>query len=256
MVQDGRPRRPMIGLTVARALPRRPENLSIPRTYSDAIVAAGGVPVLIPPMEDGGALRQLLSTLDGVLFPGGRDVQPSIYGESAHPTTQVDSVLDALELEVAAWALAEDVPTLGICRGQQLINVVLGGSLIQDLPAAGISGHWQAEPASEPSHPMDLAADSRLAEIVGAASLRVNSFHHQAINRLGRGLRAVGWSPDGVIEAVEGTDHPWLLAVQFHPEDLVGLHEPSRRLFRAFVETCRSSIRSDAGARVRTLGGV
>ena len=245
MGEDNGVLRPVIGLTAGRDVPGRPDNLTIPRTYPDAVVAAGGVPVVVTPMHDARALRQLFSTLDGVILPGGLDVQPSAYGEPAHPTTRVDPVLDVLEFEIARWAIAEALPTLGICRGHQLINVALGGSLIQDLPSVKLH-HWQREQSSTLTHALEVDGDSKFAGIFGVSSLRVNSFHHQAIDRLGRGLRAVGWSPDGVIEAIESADHPWLLAVQFHPEDLIEFHEPSQRLFRAFVEACGSSSRGGA----------
>src|SRR5204863_8674015 len=125
-------------------------------------------------------------------------------------------------------------------------NVALGGSLVQDLPSSGMD-HPQSDAAIRDhlAHPIDVEAGSRLAAIFGATRFDVNCFHHQAVKQPGRGLKPVGWSPDGVIQAVESTEHPWLLAVQFHPENLVASHEPSRRLFEAFVAACaeRSSVR-------------
>lgn len=237
---DGAARRPVIGIPVGRDLPHSPEYLRIRQTYPRAVAAAGGIPLLVPPMPDAEATGQILDVLDGVLFPGGLDVQPAAYGEAPHPTTLIDEVLDALELRLAERAVAREVPTLGLCRGQQLLNVALGGSLIQDLPSEGLR-HPQSPhhgPRSELVHRIEVAPDSRLAEVFGSESLAVNSYHHQAVRRLGRGLRPVAWSSDGVIEGVESADHPWLLAVQFHPEDLVTFHEPSRRLFEAFVQAC------------------
>jgi putative glutamine amidotransferase len=243
MIENGA-RRPVIGIPVGRQLPKAAEYLRIRHTYPLAVAEAGGVPILIPPLPDPEPLRQILSIVDGLLFPGGWDVEPARFGEAAHPAVQSDEVLDALELRLAGWAVAEEVPTLGICRGQQLLNVALGGSLIQDLPSAGIP-HPQSSsrpPGTGLAHRIEIESGSRLAEILGADSVEVNSFHHQAVRDLGRGLLAVAWSPDGVIEGVESTEHPWLLAVQFHPEDLVGFHEPSRRLFRAFVEACAGRV--------------
>jgi putative glutamine amidotransferase len=124
-----------------------------------------------------------------------------------------------------------EVPTLGICRGEQLLNVALGGSLVQH-----IEGHTQGEPRDALTHGLRLEPTSRLAHALGTTDTHINSHHHQALARLGRGLRAVAWAPDGTVEGVESTEHPWLLAVQFHPEDLVSKHEPSRRIFQAFVE--------------------
>ncbi len=233
-------RRPLIGLPLGRDLPDRPAYLRIRQTYPRAVEQAGGVPVLIPPTSESGHLDRLLEVLDGLVFPGGRDVSPTHYGEARHITTKVDDVLDGLELELARWALERETPVLGICRGQQLLNVALGGKLVQDLPSQrpGSLPHTQEprEPRTELSHSIELEAGCRLAGIFGAQTFEVNSFHHQAIEKLGRGLRPVGWAPDGVVEALESTEHPWLLTVQFHPEDLVGFHEPSQRLFRAFVQ--------------------
>lgn len=237
--------RPVIGIPIGREMPHSPEYLRIRVTYARAVADAGGVPLLLPPIADAGALRRAFELLDGVVFPGGLDVEPGHYGEQAHPTTLVDAVLDGLELRLAAWAITEERPTLGLCRGQQLLNVALGGSLIQDLAAEGLE-HPQSPhhgPRSELVHTVEVASDSRLARVLGTTTLSANSYHHQAVRRLGRGLRAVAWSSDGVIEGVESVEHPWLLAVQFHPEDLVGFHAPSRRLFDAFVEAC-------AGAKV------
>jgi putative glutamine amidotransferase len=239
-------RRPLIGISIGLHTDRRGRvYVQLPEAYGRAITEAGGAPVLIPPITEADALDRILGTLDGLLFPGGLDVHPQHFGEPLHPTVTFDAPLDALELKLARWAAERDVPTLGICRGQQLLNVALGGSLIQDLPSAG-TAHPQSDAAirDDLAHAIDVAADSRLAAIFGATRFAVNSFHHQAVKALGRGLTAVGWSPDGVIEAVESTEHPWLLAVQFHPENLVASHEPSRRLFAAFVAACAERSRT------------
>ncbi len=223
-------RRPLIGLTVGPG-GQQPGYLRLRDTYPRAVEQAGGVPVLIPPMQSVEALQQLLASLDAVVFPGGLDVDPAEYGEESHPLTEVNPELDRLELAVAKWVARTRVPTLGICRGQQLLNVALGGSLVQH-----IEGHQQGEPRDALAHSIRVAADSRLAEILGATEVQVNTHHHQAVRQLGSRLRAVAWAPDGTIEGMESTDGDWLLAVQFHPEDLVGFHSPSQRLFEAFVK--------------------
>jgi putative glutamine amidotransferase len=233
-------RRPLIGISIGRHTDRLGRTYNrLPESYGIAITAAGGAPVLIPPIDDRAALERVFATLDGMLFPGGLDVHPSRFGEATHPTVTADEPLDGLELQLAQWATERELTTLGICRGQQLLNVALGGTLIQDLPTHGIT-HPQSGAAlrDELAHEITVQPDSRLADVFGATEFKVNSFHHQAINVLGRGLKAVGWSSDDVIEAVESTEHPWLLAVQFHPEDLTPAHEPSRRLFDAFVSAC------------------
>ena len=239
-------RRPLIGIPLGFHTDRRGRvYVQLPEAYGTAIVEAGGAPVLIQPMDNAEALDRILGTLDGLLFPGGLDVHPQHFGEPLHATVNFDAPLDALELQVARFATERELTTLGICRGQQLLNVALGGSLIQDLPSAGTM-HPQSDAniRDDLAHTIEVAADSRLAAIFGETSFGVNSFHHQAVKALGRGLKPVAWSPDGVVEAVESTEHPWLLAVQFHPENLVASHEPSRRLFAAFVAACAERSRA------------
>ena len=233
--------RPVIGITVGRHVPNSPDYVRLRQTYTRAIVAAGGVPILLPPVEDDAAVEAMVDLVDGLLFPGGLDVEPERYTDAPrHPNVVADDALDALELRVAALAVGREIPTLGICRGQQLLNVALGGTLVQDIPDDLGVQHSQSGPVRDNLvHGVELEADSRLANVLGTADVRVNSHHHQAVKELGRGLRAVGWSPnDGVIEAIESVEHPWLLCVQFHPEDLVPRHAPSRRLFEAFVGAC------------------
>jgi putative glutamine amidotransferase len=182
------------------------------------------------------ALAALLERLDGVVFPGGADVDPAEYGEAPHPKTETNADLDRLELAVARWAVRSDMPTLGICRGQQLLNVALGGSLIQH-----VDDHRQPGDRTALTQSLTVSPDSRLAEIFGATRVDVNTMHHQAVKGLGRGLKAVAWATsDGTIEGVESAEHPWLVMVQYHPEELVGYHAPSQRLFTAFVEACRA----------------
>jgi putative glutamine amidotransferase len=233
--------RPIIAITIGRDISGDERFLRLRRAYPAAVEAAGGAPMIVPPLEDADALRSILSTAAGVLLPGGVDVDPAHFGEQPHAATTVDELRDRLEFAVIDWALERKVPTLGICRGQQVLNVKMGGSLHQDLPELG-HDHWQQTPWSEPHHPVRLASDSRLAAITGSTTLAVNSLHHQAVREPGRGLRPIGWSPDGVVEALEGTDHPWLVAVQFHPEHLLGT-ESSRRLLQGFVEAARQHIR-------------
>ena len=226
--------RPLIGITMATDTPGSPY-LQLRATYAYALESAGGLPVLIPPMPPD-ALAALLERLDGVVFPGGADVDPAEYGEAPHPKTETNADLDRLELAVARWAVRSDMPTLGICRGQQLLNVALGGSLIQH-----VDDHRQPGDRTALTQSLTVSPDSRLAEIFGATRVDVNTMHHQAVKGLGRGLKAVAWATsDGTIEGIESAEHPWLVMVQYHPEELVGFHAPSQRLFTAFVEACRA----------------
>jgi putative glutamine amidotransferase len=224
---------PLIGITVG---PREAGSpfLQTRSTYTRAIEVAGGLPVLIPPLE-APALVALLERLDGLVFPGGADVDPAAYGQAREPKTDVVEELDRLELAVARWAIHADVPTLGICRGQQLLNVAMGGSLIQH-----VDDHRQPGDRAVLTQPLTLAAGSRLAALFGSTEVEVNTMHHQAVKDVADGLQAVAWSADGTIEGLESDVHPWLLMVQYHPEELVAFHEPSQRLFGAFIDACKA----------------
>ncbi len=211
--------------------------------YVRSVAEAGGLPVLIPLLDDEKLLRALYERLDGLLLPGGGDVDPLQYGETPRPECGVDGVdplRDRVELALARWALGEERPILGICRGQQTLNVAAGGTLYQDI-GHQVRGAWRHQYLGERDdlvHPIAVAPNSRLARVLGTTDLRVNSLHHQAVARLAPGLRDVAHAPDGVVEALEHEGHPFALAVQFHPEELTPGHEPSVRLFEAFVAAC------------------
>lgn len=240
---------PLIGITTSvspdterrDAVPRAHLN----RAYVSAVQGAGGAPVLLPPYLDGAALDALWGRLDGLVLSGGGDVAPARFGEAPHPTVDgVSEARDLLELELADRAVAEGLPLLAICRGVQVLNVALGGSLIQDIASQTSSSiaHTQAAPRHEPTHQVKVTVEgTTLGAVVDAAELPVNSFHHQALKRLGRGLRDVAWASDGV---VEGVDLPGarglVLGVQWHPEDLVGHDAAARRLFQALVAAART----------------
>ena len=224
--------RPLIGLTVGAAQAEDGlEYVRLRTTYIQAVEAAGGVPVLVPPLKDATAL---FKKLDGLLLPGGADVDPAFYGESMNGALTPNPELDRLELDAARWAIEHEVPMLGVCRGQQVINVALGGSLVQHM-----EGHAPEGPRDWLHHGFRVEPRSQLAAVLGGTSFEVNSHHHQAIKSLGSGLVAVAWAEDGTIEGVERpSGGGWLLAVQFHPEDLVPAHAASKRLLEAFVEVC------------------
>ncbi len=237
---------PLIGITCATLAPQgaRPLGFRQNQSYAHAVAAAGGLPVLIPLLDDEEAVRALYARLDGVLLPGGGDVNPTRYGEAPRPDCQVEGVddrLDADELAMARWALADGKPLLGICRGQQVLNVAAGGTLYQDLAAqrAGDLRHQHPEARAALVHALRVEPGSQLAAALGSAETWVNSIHHQGVARLAPGLRAVAWAPDdGLVEGLEHPGHPFALAVQFHPEELVPAHPPSAALFAAFVAAC------------------
>jgi len=213
--------------------------------YLRAIEAAGGLPLVMPPLEID-AVEPLLDQLAGICLSGGPDLDPDSYGErtrNAHlgPT---EPVLDHFELAIATRASERQIPTLAICRGMQALNVSRGGSLHQHLPDLQLGvEHRQEEKGSVPTHEVELLAGSRLAQILGSEQLATNSFHHQGIDRLGEGLVPVGRAPDGTIEAYEDPECQFLIGVQWHAE----LHfdrAPERALFESFVTNARDRVAS------------
>lgn len=214
-------RPPVIGLTAYCEDARwshwhRPAVL-LPANYAEQVAAAGGIPVLLPPVP---GIAAAVARLDGVLLTGGGDIDPGLYGALPDPaTSRVSGPRDAAELEVLDAAMAAGTPVLGVCRGMQLVNVARGGTLWQHLQ--NDAGHTPP-PGMFGSHPVRIAAGSRLAGILGANGTRfdVPTAHHQAVDRLGDGLVATAWAEDGVVEAVERTDagEGFFVAVQWHPE--------------------------------------
>lgn len=233
------PTNPLIGITISASVDAYPERAYTNAAYLRAVQEAGGVPILLPPQLSGTARDELWRRLDALVLTGGGDLDPARFGESRHPTVyDVSAARDELEIELTRRALGEDVPLLAICRGIQVLNVALGGTLYQDI-ASGLGSpivHTQTEKRDQPTHAVKVQEKSRLAEILGRLEVEVNSFHHQAIKALGPRLVAVGVAPDGVIEAAEVVDHSFAVAVQWHPEHLVDHDAAARGLFRAVVE--------------------
>jgi putative glutamine amidotransferase len=220
------------------------ERTGINSAYVRSLVLAGGIPILLSPLMGAARAAAALEGCDALLLTGGEDVDPAWYGEA--PSANIGSVdreRDLFELALFAAARQRELPILGICRGIQLINVAMGGTLWQDLPSERqcLIDHDGPGARDARSHRVDLAADSRVAGALGAERLTVNSMHHQAIKDLALQLTAVGWAEDGLIEAVEtGPDAPWLMAVQWHPEEMYADETaPERGLFAALVEEAR-----------------
>lgn len=210
--------------------------LTLGLAYVHAIVRAGGLPMILPPLTPELA-APLIDAVDGLCIPGGPDIHPSLYGHGAHEMLgPTEPELDAFELALVTEALEREIPVLGICRGAQMINVALGGTLHQHLPACVDAAlpHRQEADIARSTHPVRVARGSRLAAALGRDEAEVNSLHHQAVDRLGEGLEAVAWAPDGVVEGVEGTGDAFLLGVQWHAEGLVERPE-ERLLLSAFV---------------------
>jgi putative glutamine amidotransferase len=237
-------RAPLIGVTSSITVEKIPERAYVNSAYLHAVQQAGGVPVMLPPHLSAASLERLVRGLDGLLLTGGGDIDPTVFGEAPHPTVyEVAPARDTLELSAVRFALERQLPILAICRGVQLLNVALGGTLFQDVasdPGTQIQ-HGQQEPRDQPTHKVQVKAGSHLAETLGTDELEVNSMHHQAVKALGAGLAAVAWAPDQIIEGLELTDASrFVLGVQWHPEELVSHSEPARRLFAALVRSARS----------------
>ena len=242
--------RPVIGIPTQtlQSIDRIPEDLPdswvMNRRYFDACVSVGAVPWMVPLLDDDPeTLRAVYDRLDGLFIAGGVDMDPGSYGEERHELCgRTDLPRDAVELAMVRWALEDGKPVFGVCRGMQVINVAAGGTLLQDcslfdgaakhdyFPGAGWARDYLA-------HDVTLAEGSRLHAAFGGAEAKVNSMHHQAIRRLGDGLRVTAFAPDGLAEAVEGTDpEHFLVGVQWHPEMLIDTHDGTRRLFEEFIE--------------------
>lgn len=230
--------RPRIGITTQRhpgtpAIKRGRPIYFLAMEYADRVREAGGVPMLLPP---GPVELEVLDGLDGLLLSGGEDVDPRYYGEDPLPELgTVDDARDTQELPLARAAAERRMPILGICRGTQLLNVALGGTLYQDLGVqhAGALAHIQEKAVHESDHRVQMAPDSLIAALGEGRSLEVNTFHHQAVKDLAPGLKATAWADDGVIEAFEASEG-WIVGVQWHPELQPGAFTAA--LFEAFVE--------------------
>ena len=221
---------PLIGISCGRSATGA---VNLSSAYTDAIARAGGVPVVLPIIDDPALAENLLEKLDGIVFSGGPDLDPAEYGEEVfNETVSVDAVRDRSDLLFARAALASGKPVLAICRGEQLMNVVLGGTLYQDIPA-------QVDTVVKHSgfdHRIGVEKGSVLYEIFGQDSLTVNSSHHQAVKDPAPGIRITAHAPDGIVEAYEYEN---VLAVQFHPERMVQTDASWLALFKHFVEMTR-----------------
>lgn len=239
--------RPLIGVTAdlseasGRLTSDRESTLFLPQRYLSAIERAGAIPLVLPANSSESALRRVASLVDGLVITGGNfDIHPRYYGENPLKKLGVIKARRTeFELEMAASALERDLPVLGICGGAQAINVALGGSLYQDIETqfAGAGAHEQSEKKYHGGHQITVLHGTRLHSIVRRENLEVNTTHHQAVKRLGRGLVASAFADDGVIEAIESTRHRFVLGIQWHPE-VLARRKAQRRIFRCFVASC------------------
>lgn len=239
---------PTVAVTVGYDLPRHPQRLGGRAALLETLDSAGAFLRLVsalgcPPLDDA-----FFADLDGLVLPGGPDPHPRRWGEPVHPTTVIDEPRDELEYALLDGCLERGIPVLGVCRGLQVVNVALGGTLIQDLPPGAIDHRGPAD-RTILAHDLRVATGTRVATVYGTGRVRVNTAHHQGVGVLGDGLLASGWAEDGCVEAIEwADDEQWLVAVQYHPEDLHAADPAHLRLFTAFLDRARDRKRRRTGA--------
>jgi len=225
-------------------------SISVSETYQRAIMAAGGLPLVLPCMASKELMAECVRRCDGVLFTGGDDVDPKIYGAKLSPKLKKTVAIEPGERDLRELILVDEIfrqqkPLMGICRGHQIVNVALGGTLVVDIPSQvpGALNHRQMDKKSEVVHQARLTEDSMLAKITGKQNLGINSTHHQAIGRVAKPLRVTAASEDGIAEAMELRPEdahllPFFMTVQFHPERLAPRYPEHQELFNSFTRAC------------------
>jgi putative glutamine amidotransferase len=243
-------KRPLIGITAFETKHLRPPHAPLYATgqrYVQAIEDAGGLPVILSPALTNETLRAVFDRLDGLLLSGGGDIDPAIYGEEPHATIWgLDMNRDRAELAMAKWAAEAQTPLLCICRGTQVLNVALGGTLVQDIAAMvpdALTHMYDEEimPREAVAHPVSVETNSLLASLIQDSHAEVNSWHHQAIKRVANDLKVTALSPDGIVEAIELPGHRFALGVQWHPEWLYQQQPEMARLFKGLVKAASTN---------------
>ena len=232
--------KPIVGISMSREAAEGYPRDFLRATYIEAVRRAGAVPLLLANCDESVSLLELC---DGLLLTGGGDVDPTTFGAADDGTEWAGVSPDRDRTELALIAAADhlNLPVFGICRGMQVMAVAYGGTLIQDIPRRRPDSalhHSQKESRERVTHSVDLEPDSRAAEVAGNTHFEVNSFHHQAVDRMPDGWRVVGRASDQLVEAMERPGERYLLGVQWHPEDLATAHQPAQQLFEKFVEAC------------------
>jgi putative glutamine amidotransferase len=236
---------PFVIVTATTEVIRDVSRVRVNEAYITALTGAGLIPVVLPPMNAAMAVASL-ADIAGLVLTGGEDVDPRHFGQAPHPATGAPhESRDAYELALARAAAEQRIPTLAICRGTQVINVALGGTLIQDIPShVGTDvEHAPEGRRADRVHAVDIEPTSLLADIVGATRITTNSSHHQSVDRLGAHLRVSAFAPDAIVEGIESADPSWwMVGAQWHPEELTGTSENwDRRLFEAFAQAVRAA---------------
>jgi putative glutamine amidotransferase len=238
---------PLIGISVRTVISSSSQAryLAVRPTYPHAVDLAGGIPILIPMHIEVDALRSLFDRLDGLVLTGGGDIDPAQYGaECSLYTADIDAERDRVELQLARWAVEANKPLLTICRGTQVLNVALGGTLIQDIRDE-VPNTLRHDPPDDSwfprlTHDVDVVGGSKLHSALGQTKLAVNSLHHQALGKIADALEVVACAPDGIVEGIEHPDCHFIVGVQWHPEVLVDDHPPMLNLFKSLIEAASS----------------
>lgn len=235
--------RPIIGLTSGFKNIDETVFSSIDYDYIMAVSEAGGLPITLPIVKENILTKNYMKEMDGLIFTGGEDISPLLYGEN--PISQIGAVSfvrDKFEMCLFKSAREHHLPIMGICRGMQLINVALGGTLYQDInkQIEGSLGHRSFNKNLEqPHHKVSLTKDSRLYTLINKKEIGVNSFHHQSVKEIGKDLKAVAYSNDGIIEAIESVDSTFVLGMQWHPERMTHEYPMFKKIFELFISACK-----------------
>ena len=238
-------RKPIITILCSVSDNETASEYRLPHSYVDAISKCGGIPILLPYTLDREMIGSYVDIADGFLFTGGNDVDPALYNEAVSPSCgEIERARDDFEIAIANAAFSTKKPIMGICRGIQLLNVALGGTLYQDIDSEcdGCIQHRQSEPNDSPSHEVTIIEGTPLYTLIGEKKMTANSFHHQALKKLGYGLRAMAYASDKTVEAVYSTEYPYLYAYQWHPERLFRSSDGNRKLFSDFISACKNKL--------------
>jgi putative glutamine amidotransferase len=229
-----------VAVTASIRLDGDTSRVRLTAAYVTALESAGLIPLIVPPLSSASAAAAIMDSVSGLVLTGGEDVDPARYGEKRHEKVRsINAARDATEAALIVEAKAQGKPVLAICRGIQILNVALGGTLVQDIPSQWGTkiAHDEDSPRDTRSHEISIEPGSLIARAVGAQHVTVNSFHHQSVKRVADGLRVTAQSPDGIIEGLESTGDWWVMGVQWHPEEMNDSPEPwDRGLFKAFAQ--------------------
>ena len=253
------PRRPLIAITATTEVIRGISRVRVNEAYTRSVERAGMLPVILPPFEDERRAAAIAASVDGILLTGGEDVDPARYGAAPHPETDAPhSARDRSEIALVVAAKTMAVPTLAICRGLQILNVALGGTLIQDIASERPTAlpHTLDGPRDVRTHSVHVREGSRLAAALGGTDLEVNSSHHQSLASVAAGISVTATAPDGIVEGAESDgDRWWMLGVQWHPEELTATAENwDRALFEAFRRAAASHPANEASPATTPTG--